>query len=148
VFSRLLLIFIIVPLLELYVIIEVSSRIGLLETIVVLIVISILGAALAKREGYNAVQRIQEEMAQGRMPGDPLIEGGVILAGAILLLTPGFLTDALGLAMLFPPTRRAALSLVKRRIKKTVTRGNVTVWTTRSSNPDSEPEQHRRELEE
>lgn len=147
-FSRLLLIFIIVPLLELYVIIEVSSRIGLLETIVVLIVISILGAALAKREGYNAVQRIQEEMAQGRMPGDPLIEGGVILAGAILLLTPGFLTDALGLAMLFPPTRKAALSLVKRRIKKTVTRGNVTVWTTGSSNPDSEPEQHRRELEE
>jgi UPF0716 protein FxsA len=148
VFPRLLLIFIIVPLLELLVIVEVSSRIGLLETIVILVVISVLGAALAKREGYNVVQRIQGEMAQGRMPGDPLIEGGVILAGAVLLLTPGFLTDALGLAMLFPPTRKAALALVKRRMKNAVARGNVTVWTTSGTDTSTEAEQRRRELEE
>jgi UPF0716 protein FxsA len=149
VFPRLLLIFIIVPLLELYVIIEVSSRLGLLETIVLLIVISVLGAALAKREGYNAVSRIQQELAAGRMPGDPLIEGGIILAGAVLLLTPGFITDALGLAMLFPPTRRAALSLVKRRMRQSIARGNVRIYhTTDASGQGPEPEQRRKELEE
>jgi UPF0716 protein FxsA len=146
VFPRLLLIFIIVPLLELLVIVEVSSRIGLPETILALIVISVLGAALAKREGTNAWQKIQNEMAQGRMPGDPLIEGGVILAGAVLLLTPGFITDALGLAMLFPPTRKAALALAKRQLKKSVVH-KVTVWTADGNNDRPEPEQRRKELE-
>lgn len=147
-FPRLLLIFIVVPLLELYVIIEVSSSIGLPETILALIVISVIGAALAKREGYNAIQRIQEELALGRMPGDPLIEGAVILAGAVLLLTPGFLTDALGLAMLIPPTRKAVLALVKRRLKKGIRNGDVRVYTSKTRARGPEPEQHRRELEE
>lgn len=148
VFPRLLLLFIIVPLLELYVIIEVSSRVGLLETIVLLVVVSAVGAALARREGYNTVRRIQEEMARGRMPGDPLLEGAVILAGAVLLLTPGFITDALGLLMLLPPTRKAALAFIKRRLRRSIARGNTRIYTTSAPGGPPEPEQHRRELEE
>lgn len=140
-------IFIIVPLLELYVIIQVSSRFGLLETIVLLVIVSALGAALARREGYNTVMRIQAELAQGRMPGDSLLDGGVILAGAVLLLTPGFITDALGLLMLFPPTRKTALRVVRKRLRSSIARGGVRVYaaTTTSERP---PEQRRRELEE
>lgn len=147
VLGRLLLIFIIVPLLELYVIIQVSSRLGLLETIVLLVVISATGAALAKREGYNTVQRIQQELAAGRMPGDSLIEGAVILAGAVLLLTPGFITDAIGLLMLLPPSRRAALALARRRLKRSLAAGRFNVWTYQEPDNHEPPEQHRRELE-
>jgi len=146
VFPRLLLIFIIVPLLELYVIIQVSSRIGLLETIVALVVISAAGAALARREGYNTVRRIQEELGRGRMPGDSLIEGAVILAGAVLLLTPGFITDALGLLMLLPPTRKAALAYLRRRLRRGLAQGRFTVWTSAGTPGSREPDQRRREL--
>ena len=148
VFARLLVIFIIVPLLELYVIIAVSSRIGLPETIVLLIIISVIGAALAKREGYNTILRIQQEMNQGRVPGDSLVDGAVILAGAMLLLTPGFITDALGLLMLLPPTRKAAIIVVKRRLKQSIARSKVDVWTSYEASNNRNPEQRRRELEE
>jgi UPF0716 protein FxsA len=148
VFFKLLVIFIIVPLLELLVIIEVSSRLGLPETILVLVLISVIGAALAKREGYAAARRIQAEIQEGRVPGDPLIEGGLILAGAVLLLTPGFLTDAVGLMMLIPPTRKVALTIAKRRLRRASARRTVFVW---SGGPDAtryeEPEQRRKELE-
>lgn len=146
-FPRLLLIFIIVPLIELYLIIEVSSRIGLAETLLTLIVISVVGAALAKREGSNAVQRVRQELAAGRMPGDSLIEGALVLAGAVLLLTPGFLTDALGLALLIPPTRKAVLVLAKRRLQKSIRNGSVRVYTSGPRGQGPGPEQRRRELE-
>jgi UPF0716 protein FxsA len=155
VFLRLLLIFIIVPILELMVIIEVSSRIGLLYTFLSLLLISFAGAALAKQQGYQAVARIREEMGAGRMPGDSLIDGGLVLAGALMLLTPGYLTDAAGLLLLLPPARKAARAYVKRRIQRAISRRTVRVYSTggyphggAAGGPEgSEPEQRRRELE-
>lgn len=150
VFLKLLMIFIVVPLLELFVIIEVSSRVGLAPTILTLLVISLAGAALAKREGYNAVARIQEDVRGGRMPGDSLIDGALVLSGGLLLLTPGFITDAAGLLLLLPPSRKLARAYVRRRLERAVARRTITIYTPRGpgNHPDGgdEPEQYRREL--
>lgn len=142
-------------------IIKVSSRIGLLATIVSLLLISLTGAALAKREGYNAISRIQEDMRQGRMPGDSLIDGALVLAGALLLLTPGYITDAAALLLLIPPLRRPVRALVKKRLERAVTRRTVRIFypgdpqTGSSGNsatgtakpPENGPEQYRKELD-
>lgn len=149
-----LVIFIVIPILELVVIIEVSSRIGLLYTFLSLLLISIAGAALAKQQGYQAVARIREETAAGRMPGDSLIDGALVLAGALMLLTPGYLTDAAGLLLLLPPARTAARAYVKRRIQRAVSRRKVRIFTAGRYPPggaagnNSGPEQSRPELEE
>lgn len=128
-FFKLLAIFIIVPLLELWAIIEVGSRIGILPAIFILILVSVTGAALAKRQGYLVLARIQADVAAGRIPGDALIDGALVLAGALLLLTPGFLTDAVGLILLIPPVRLPFRSLLKRRLKRAAERRTVFSWS-------------------
>ncbi|MHB9112236.1 MAG: FxsA family protein [Thermoleophilia bacterium] len=127
-FMILLALFIIIPLLELWMIVEVGSRIGVGYTILSLILISLAGAALARQQGYRAIARIQSEVQSGNMPGDSLVDGALILAGAILLLTPGFLTDIAGLMLLFPLTRIPVRSFAKRRLKKAVERRSIFVW--------------------
>ncbi len=138
--------FIIVPLAELIVIIELGSRIGYLYTVLALIVISFAGAALAKRQGYAVVARIQDDLRNGRMPGDSLIDGALILAGALLLLTPGYITDAAGLLLLLPPVRLLVRSLARNRLQRAVERKTVRFHT--HNEPPAEPEQRRKELEE
>lgn len=154
VFFALLAIFIIVPLLELWVIFEVGAQIGFAATFLVLILISVSGAALAKRQGYRVVARIQQEVAQGRMPGDALIEGALVLAGALLLLTPGFITDAAGLLVLLPPSRAGFRRLIKSRLKSAVQRRAIFFGPGPGpgayhgpGGTGAEPEQRRKELE-
>jgi len=151
-FILLLALFIIFPLAELTVIFEIGSRIGYLYTILILVVISFAGAALAKRQGYAIVARIQADMRQGVMPGDSLIDGALILTGALLLLTPGFITDAVGLLLLLPPIRALVRTFVRRRLRLAVERRTVRVWTPGDRGgpgpePPPEPEQRRKELE-
>lgn len=143
------------------VIIEVSSRIGLFYTLVTLLLISIAGAALAKQQGYQALARVRRELQQGRMPGDTLIDGALVLAGALLLLTPGYLTDAVGILLLIPISRRPVRALVKQRLERAISRRTVRIFTpgdgfTHGGNAggsppggpgDSQPEQRRKELE-
>jgi UPF0716 protein FxsA len=153
-FARLLILFIVVPLLELYVIVQVSARISLFYTIVLLIVISAAGAAMARRQGFLTVARIQEDVRVGRMPGDSLIDGVLILAAALLMLTPGFITDVVGLLLLLPPLRRPVRAYVKRRLKKAVAERRAGVWTSGGPGeppgwygPGQEPDQRRKELD-
>lgn len=150
-FMILLAMFILVPLAELIVIVEIGSQIGYFYTILILIVISVTGAALAKRQGYAVLTRIRKDIGQGRMPGDSLIDGALILAGALLLLTPGYITDAVGLLLLLPPVRKLVRSLTRRRIQRAVENRTVRIWTAGGDdgpeNPPAEPDQHRRELE-
>ncbi len=120
VFLKLLLIFIFVPLLELVIIIEMASRVGLGWTVLSLLAVSAAGAALARSQGRGAFSRIRRDVREGVMPADPLIDGALVLAGALLLLTPGYLTDAAGLLILLPPVRRPLRSLVRRNIRTTV----------------------------
>lgn len=162
-FLILLAIFIIVPLLELWVIFTVGSQIGYALTFLILIMISVLGAALARYQGYRVLVKIQQEISNGRVPGDSLIDGALILSGALMLLTPGFITDAVGLLILLPPTRKFFKSLLKGRLNKAAARRTVFFRRSGWGGPGgpgpggpgggpqggygSEPEQRRKELE-
>jgi UPF0716 protein FxsA len=103
--GKLLFLFIIIPLVELLLLIEIGKAIGTLEVIGLTIVTGMVGAVLAKSQGLSVLRKMQLEMAEGRMPTVNLMDGVMILAGGILLLTPGVLTDAFGLFLLIPWTR-------------------------------------------
>ena len=117
--------FIVVPLVEIYVIVLVGRAIGALDTIGLLLAFSLVGAWLAKHEGFWVMTRMREQLDAGRMPTNELIDGGLVLAGGILLLAPGFVTDGVGLLFLFPPSRALARVLLKRRFRGRVTRYDV-----------------------
>ncbi len=104
-FGKLLFLFIVTPMAELLLLIEIGKAIGTLEVILLTIVTGIAGAALAKSQGLSVLRKMQQEMAEGRMPASNLIDGVMILVGGILLLTPGVLTDLFGLLLLIPWTR-------------------------------------------
>jgi UPF0716 protein FxsA len=120
--------FILVPLAELAVIIAVGDFIGLLPTLLLLLVVSGVGAWLAKREGLAAWRRFQRALAEGRVPTVEVADGAMILLAGALLLTPGFLSDVVGILLLLPPTRamarRLAPRLAARRLRR---RGRVVI---------------------
>jgi UPF0716 protein FxsA len=107
-------ILIVVPIAELYVIVQISQEIGVITTLALLIGISLAGAWLLKREGMATWARLQQTLARGQMPTNEVTDGALILFGGALLLTPGFLTDVVGLVLLIPPTR----ALVKGAARK------------------------------
>jgi UPF0716 protein FxsA len=111
-----------VPIAELYVIVQVAGAIGIFETLGLLILISILGAWLLKQQGMATWLRLQQTLARGQVPAQEVTDGALILFGGALLLTPGFLTDCVGLVLLFPPTRAAV---------KRVARGIFARWAQR-----------------
>lgn len=126
-FFRLLLLFTIVPLVELALLIKLGQKIGLLNTIFVVIVTGIVGAALARSEGFTILSRIQNELRIGQLPGDSLIDGALILSGALLLLTPGLITDAFGFAMLLPLTREFLRKMLKNYFRGKINTGEIAV---------------------
>ncbi len=117
----LVLLFIAVPLVELYVIVETARSIGTLETIGLLIVVSVVGAWMVKAQGLAVLWRVRSKLAEGQMPGRELVDGALVLFAGALMLTPGFVTDAVGLLLLFPPTRMAIRPFVVRRFRHRVT---------------------------
>ena len=98
---------ILVPIAELYVIVQVGQEIGIFATLVLLVAVSILGAYLLKREGTATWKRLRASMAEGKMPTNEATDGALILLGGALLLTPGFLTDIVGLLFVLPASRAA-----------------------------------------
>ncbi len=104
-FFRIFLLFTTVTLLELALIIEVGRYLGVITTIFFILFTAVVGAYLAQTQGLNILNRIQFELQQGRLPSDELLEGLLVLVGGILLLTPGFLTDALGFLCILPFSR-------------------------------------------
>lgn len=126
-FIRLLLLFTIVPLIELYVIMKVGSRIGALPTIALLILTGFAGAWLARSQGFALLHRIQSELAAGRLPTSHLLDGAIVLAGGILLLTPGFCTDILGLILLVPFSRSIIKHSLKLWLQRRINRGTITI---------------------
>jgi UPF0716 protein FxsA len=102
---KLLLVFILVPALELALLIEIGSRLGILPTFLVLGLIGLLGAFVARRQGLGAIRAAQEQVQRGELPGGPIVDGVLILIAALLLMAPGFLTDILGFGLLFKSVR-------------------------------------------
>jgi len=100
--------FIAVPILELYVIVEVGGLIGVLPTLALLVAMSVLGATLLRHQGRGAWRRFNAAIGSGRFPGREVADGLLITVGGVLLLTPGFATDLVGLLLLIPPSRALA----------------------------------------
>ena len=124
-FSKLLILFIVVPVAELYVLIEVGKKIGSLTTIGIIIFTGILGAYLVKNQGFMILKKIQNDLNDGIMPGDSLIQGAIVLAGGILLLTPGFVTDTVGFIFLIPVSRNVIKKYLLKWLKGKIEKGNV-----------------------
>jgi UPF0716 protein FxsA len=110
----LVILFIVVPILELYVIIQVGQAIGVVPTLILLLADALLGSWLLKHEGRGAWRRFNEALAARRFPGKEVADGVLIVIGGTLLLTPGFITDIFGLFLLIPPTRAIARRVLKR----------------------------------
>jgi UPF0716 protein FxsA len=111
-----------IPIAELWVIVQVAQGIGVLNTLGLLILISVAGAWLLKQQGLATWARLQRSLAAGQMPTREVVDGALIVLGGALLLTPGFLSDCMGLVLLLPPSR----AVVKRMFRPLLAR-----WATR-----------------
>jgi UPF0716 protein FxsA len=127
-FFRLFLLFSLVPIIEIWLLIKVGRVIGALPTVCLLLAISLVGAWLAKSQGLRTVEAIRNELDAGRLPAARLLDGAMILAGGILLLTPGFFTDFLGLFFLFPLSRTFLKKWLRRVLEKSLAKGTITVY--------------------
>jgi UPF0716 protein FxsA len=114
-FAVIALLFIVLPIVEITVAIQVAHHIGGLNTVALLLLFSFAGVWLARLEGFSVVRRIQEQLDNRTVPTNELIEGALVFAGGLLLIVPGFVTDALGLLLLFPLSRHLARRGLKRR---------------------------------
>lgn len=110
----LVLIFIVVPLVELYVIIQVGGAIGVVPTLAILLADALLGSFLLRHQGRAAWVRFNRALAENRMPHREVLDGVLIIFGGALLLTPGFITDVVGLILLIPPTRAGVRAFMTR----------------------------------
>lgn len=119
----LLVLFIVVPLVELYAIIQVGQAIGALPTIGLLLLDSVVGSLLLRAQGRAAWQRFEATLASGRPPGREVADGALIILGGALLLTPGFVTDLAGLALLLPPTRAVVRRVLARHAQSRIVTG-------------------------
>ncbi|HEX4923091.1 MAG TPA: FxsA family protein [Bdellovibrionales bacterium] len=133
------LLFTMLPVLEIAVLIRVGSWLGFWETLGIMIAMGFIGAWLAKREGRRAFFEIQAAAARGQMPANEILEGFMIFLGGLLMVTPGFITDVVGLLFVFPPTRKLALHVMKRVI------GRRIVFQTMVYRPQHPNESFRRE---
>lgn len=112
------LLFFVLPLIEIYLLIQVGQVIGAFPTILLVIATSVLGAYLLRQQGLSALARLQNNLRQGQLAAEEMKEGVFILLGGILLMTPGFFTDFLGLLCLLPPTRKLLMKLLSRNAKR------------------------------
>jgi len=125
--SRLALLFVGVPLLELLILVRLGQVVGFWPTVGLVVLTGFAGAALARFEGLRTLLSIQGELAMGRLPGNALFDGLAILVGGALLLTPGILTDVLGFSFLFPPTRKLLLGRIRKGLEGQLANGAIRV---------------------
>lgn len=118
--GRLVLLFTIVPLAELYILIKIGGHIGGFNTILLVVMTAVLGGWLARLQGLRTLQQIQSSLSQGQIPAEELIDGVLILLGGILLVTPGVLTDLFALVLLFSATRTPFKRWLRRRFDRMV----------------------------
>jgi UPF0716 protein FxsA len=141
---KLFLLFTTMSLLELALLIWIGQYLGVFATIALVILTAILGASMAKYEGLRVWKRLQRELRRGELPGDTILDGVLIFGGGLTFLTPGFITDTMGLLCLFPPTRSVARRWLKGWLKRIMQSGNTVFfqWSPGPSNsedPDRDP---------
>jgi UPF0716 protein FxsA len=112
------LLLLVVPIAELWVIVEVAGALGILETLALLVLVSVAGAWLLKQQGMATWLRLKRSLERGDIPAEEVTDGALILLGGALLLTPGFLTDLVGLTLLLPPSRAVIKGSFRRFVVK------------------------------
>ena len=127
-FIKILILFTLVPLAELYILIEAGRQIGIAPTIAMVLLTGFAGAYLARSQGFQLMQRIQGDLSEGRVPAAEMIDGAIILSGGLLLLTPGFCTDLFGFCLLTPLTRNYLKTWVQRWLDNKIKRGEINIY--------------------
>ncbi len=126
IFSSLLMAFIVMPLLELWLLVKLGGHYGVVPTLLLVVLTGIAGAWMARTQGLMVLLSIQREMAEGRMPAPQMIDGVMILVAGVLLLTPGLITDAAGFLLLVPPVRATIRVWLRRKLERKLREGTVT----------------------
>jgi len=139
-FFYFILLFTVLPALELAVLIKVGSYIGVGSTLLIIFSTGIVGAYLARMEGFAVLRNIQDSLAQGRLPTEEMLDGFMILCGGLLLLTPGFITDSFGFFLLIPWTRNIIKLWVRRKIEKMISDGDIVTIDTSGREIDQDYE--------
>lgn len=114
---RLALLFILWPIVELWLLIQIGRATSFWTTLAIVILTGVVGAALARREGLKVYRQIRNDLAAGRLPADPLIDALVILVAGALLITPGLISDVVGIVLLVPPARRFVRTQLRQRFR-------------------------------
>jgi len=127
--GRLLLLFIVVPIIELFLLIELGKLVGTIPTISLIMITGFLGAFLVRRQGIQVMTRIRTELQGGQLPAESIFDGAVILVAGAFLMTPGVLTDIFGFLCLLPATRSMIKQLIWARLQMMVQSGNIFVAT-------------------
>jgi len=125
----LILLFTLVPIIELAILIGIGKHIGVFYTLSIVIITGVLGAFLAKEQGFKTLKEIETDINSGIMPGEKILDGVIILCGGILLLTPGLLTDIIGLSALIPAIRNLIKTLLKKKLRQMMDEGRVITIT-------------------
>lgn len=125
--GRLFILFTLVPLLELYLLIKVGSYLGAETTIMLIVLTGGVGALMARMQGFQVLVQIRERLRAGGLPADELLAGGLIVVGGLLLVTPGLLTDAVGLALLLPVVRSQIVKWIKKYLRQKIQEGRVQI---------------------
>ena len=137
-FPYILFLFISVPILEIYLLLAVGEQIGVFATVSLIIFTAILGTAMLRVQGTATLQKLQQQLAAHEMPAQALLEGLILLVGGVLLLTPGFFTDALGFLCLLPWTRQwGAAYFIQRSLARAASA--QAQYTQRPSGPPRQP---------
>ncbi len=125
---KLIVLFTILPFVELAILLKLNTYIGFGYTLSIVFLTGILGAYMSRLQGKQVISRIKTEIKNGRMPGEELINGLCILVGGIMLITPGILTDVFGFFLVLPVTRQIMKSYLKRRLKKMIQEGRIDIY--------------------
>lgn len=134
----LLLLFVVVPVVEMWLLIEVGSKIGALPTIGLVLLTAMIGLALLKRQGVSTLTRANQRMAAGEMPAEEMVEGIFLAVGGALLLTPGFITDVIGFCCLIPGVRNILIGRMLKNVILKATAQGGSFYTYRRSADDHE----------
>lgn len=128
-FLKLLIAFTVLPVVELYFLIQAGQRLGVLNTVGIVLLTGVVGAALARSQGRQVLMKLQSKVAQGQVPAKEMLEGVFIFSGGLLLLTPGFVTDALGLSMVLPGVRKIWAGYLFSNLENAIRTGRATAGT-------------------
>lgn len=119
--------FTVLPVIELWLLITIGRNVGALPTVLMVVAMGALGAALARHEGTRVFRGWRAAIKEGRVPEEGILEGALVLVGGVLLLTPGVVTDIMGLLLFIRPTRRFIAGIVRRKLESSIADGSIRV---------------------